>query len=646
MLNDVWKQLKDNIFKASVDDIKLDFTSYPNNLLGRFDRVLNNTNCHKLTFEYTVYSYLISNEITITMDFVADSSNRLNNAHLDNFEVKTEDGIIFWLVKKSPSAESIEKKRQKEKKEQENFEKTGKYVSFGLDFGQYDTYYIRMVNANLIKQQFVDFSIFYALVQSYRDNDDEWDWHNISDEEYEKKRQYIKNQIKVYSETHKLSKSRWADINNAHSKIVCPFEYFDVLEKVRTDGTFFYMPIFETLDKIKKDEIQMYADNDNVAEYIQECISKLYKVPIDIVKQYVKEVVSDFIASDADCFSTYFKKLESDNFNSAFFGCSYGDKCGHLVFPGFLDFGDVIQPNNDLKGLWESQYNSKFAKTYIILMYWNQKIDPKQSKYYRLITDTDMAMYSEQYFRHQSAEMLKTFLEDILEECLNPSFGGTMYYVGSSRATIKRLYHLDKKDDFTLLLKKYMENKADNKFINKWIKKFGIGDSISFDIDDDGVGVKIRLYKTPNDEEGRLLADEGYGITQLLSIMLQIEMSEKYRGITIAVEEPEIHLHPKYQSLLADMFVDAYKEREIHFIIETHSEYLIRRLQLLVAGIETEKKLDKNEVSIAYIYTKDEAEKENQPLVKNISICEDGYLDDTFGSGFFDEATKLSRKLM
>ncbi len=96
------------------------------------------------------------------------------------------------------------------------------------------------------------------------------------------------------------------------------------------------------------------------------------------------------------------------------------------------------------------------------------------------------------------------------------------------------------------------------------------------------------------------------------------------------------------------MFVDAYQKGKIHFIIETHSEYLIRRLQLLVAGVDVdaEKKLDKNDVSIAYIYTKEEAEKENQPRVKNISIFENGYLSGTFGKGFFDEATKLSRKLM
>ncbi|MBQ9213081.1 MAG: DUF3696 domain-containing protein, partial [Bacteroidales bacterium] len=281
---------------------------------------------------------------------------------------------------------------------------------------------------------------------------------------------------------------------------------------------------------------------------------------------------------------------------------------------------------------------------YYVVMDWNEKMCPGKSIYY---SKQDVFFPFEKAYIHKLEQYLYAFAFSVVEECLNPAFS-SISYVSSSRATIKRLYTLETKDDFSVLLKKCLESgniKPEESFINKWVKKFGIGDSITFHSDSEGLGVQIRLHKTPEDKDGRLLADEGYGITQLLSIMLQIKMSGKSET-TIAVEEPEIHLHPKYQSLLADMFVDAYKTLGQHFIIETHSEYLIRRLQLLVAGIETEQKLDKNDVSIAYIYTKEEAEKENQPIVKNISICEDGYLDDTFGSGFFDEATKLSRKLM
>ena len=91
------------------------------------------------------------------------------------------------------------------------------------------------------------------------------------------------------------------------------------------------------------------------------------------------------------------------------------------------------------------------------------------------------------------------------------------------------------------------------------------------------------------------------------------------------------------------MLVEACQKYNIHFVIETHSEYLIRKLQLLVSGHVEGIIADRSRVSIYYIYSPDEKSKQK---VKRIEICADGYLDDTFGEGFYDEATKLSRKLM
>ena len=42
----------------------------------------------------------------------------------------------------------------------------------------------------------------------------------------------------------------------------------------------------------------------------------------------------------------------------------------------------------------------------------------------------------------------------------------------------------------------------------------------------------------------------------------------------------------------------------------------------------------------------EEAEQTGEPQVKPIGICSDGYLNDSFGSGFFDESTSLSKQLM
>ena len=49
------------------------------------------------------------------------------------------------------------------------------------------------------------------------------------------------------------------------------------------------------------------------------------------------------------------------------------------------------------------------------------------------------------------------------------------------------------------------------------------------------------------------------------------------------LEEPEIHLHPLAQSVLAELFVEVSKERNVQFIVETHSEHLFRRMQTLIA---------------------------------------------------------------
>lgn len=640
MLNDVWKQLKD-IVKDGRVAAHIDFTTYPNNLLGRFDKVLHNSKNGKITFEYTVYSYLISKDLTVTLDFVAVKSSRMNGAHLEKFEVKSEDGVLFWM-----------EKNESEEARKAEFEAEGQRHTVAT-IGGVDEYektpksfaYSRRVNANLVRDQFIEYCIFKNLDSSFTDNWDSYEmseWTGRTEDEYQKEKERLQSLLKNNASRYHLVQQRWEDICKCKTNSICNDDDVDIIERVKQDNSLFYIPVMEEVDKIGKNDVENFVNENALADFIQSYIGEK-DVDTEIVKGYIKDVIVDFLSSNAVTFSEYFKQLETEYFSNALFEKV---KQGGFGKYGFLDFGRLTLVNIPSEMIWK--HKQKFEKAYCIVMFLNQKLHSEDSKFYKCAIDGLYKQCETECFHHKSAEMLEDFLNALLTECMVPSFSGPMTYVSSARATIKRLYQLDKKDDFTVLLKAYMESKHKGTFINKWVKKFGIGDSVSFAMDEDGVGAKIRIHKTPDDETGRLLADEGYGITQLLSIMLQIQMTNSYDEniVTIAVEEPEIHLHPKYQSLLADMFVDAYQERSIHFIIETHSEYLIRRLQLLVAGIETEKKLDKNEVSIAYIYTKDEAEKENQPRVKNIAICEDGYLDDTFGSGFFDEATKLSRKLM
>ena len=107
---------------------------------------------------------------------------------------------------------------------------------------------------------------------------------------------------------------------------------------------------------------------------------------------------------------------------------------------------------------------------------------------------------------------------------------------------------------------------------------------------------------------------------------------------TILIEEPESNLHPNLQSKLADLFVDASKRFRIRFIVETHSEYLVRKMQYLTATGEV---LPEG-TSIYYFNGNDGS---GLPPVSRIDIQEDGSLSSDFGPGFFDEADNLAINL-
>lgn len=70
--------------------------------------------------------------------------------------------------------------------------------------------------------------------------------------------------------------------------------------------------------------------------------------------------------------------------------------------------------------------------------------------------------------------------------------------------------------------------------------------------------------------------DVGVGISQVLPVLAQAYAAENR---IIAIEQPEIHLHPALQAELGDLFIEsALGPRKNQFILETHSEHLILRL--------------------------------------------------------------------
>lgn len=110
------------------------------------------------------------------------------------------------------------------------------------------------------------------------------------------------------------------------------------------------------------------------------------------------------------------------------------------------------------------------------------------------------------------------------------------------------------------------------------------------------------------------IADVGFGLSQILPMIVG-DINLPPDG-TLIVNQPEIHLHPSSQAKLANYFSKRAHEKQ--YIIETHSEYLINRLRLLVARGD----LDCDMISLIYC----SADEKGGSTIHNIGIERNGSL--------------------
>lgn len=118
--------------------------------------------------------------------------------------------------------------------------------------------------------------------------------------------------------------------------------------------------------------------------------------------------------------------------------------------------------------------------------------------------------------------------------------------------------------------------------VSTWLKKMKVADKLEVR----QIGRSTR-YEVVVHRDGVIanLRDVGIGVSQVLPVLTVAFFAPE--GSTILLEEPEIHLHPLAQSVLAELFVEVSKKRKVQFIVETHSEHLFRRMQTLVAKQKT-----------------------------------------------------------
>lgn len=172
-------------------------------------------------------------------------------------------------------------------------------------------------------------------------------------------------------------------------------------------------------------------------------------------------------------------------------------------------------------------------------------------------------------------------------------------HVSPLRAFPQRYYLLDKSIhhtqlnalDGTELAEILKNNSRIRDEINKLLAEFNIA------IDVEKVNDIIHKITVNQDAINLELTDVGFGISQVLPILVQAYLSPE-QSITI-IEQPEIHLHPKMQAWLTDALIKIAMEDKKKFIIETHSEALVRRIRLRI--VDEGNSLTEKDVAIYHL---------------------------------------------
>lgn len=202
--------------------------------------------------------------------------------------------------------------------------------------------------------------------------------------------------------------------------------------------------------------------------------------------------------------------------------------------------------------------------------------------------------------------------------------------------TIQDFYDLDLCDESN-----------EKKFVISWMRKFGIGLDYKITPIDGNEGFYVKIEKNPRTWIN--LAENGIGSVQLMLLLFKIayfinnnvrlNKSDTFACPLILIEEPEQNLHPSLQAQLTDFFYEISNTYKIRFVVETHSEYLIRRAQSIVAESNFSE-IDFQRVNPFKVFYFPE-----KGSVYDMDMTPTGRFNNSFDEGFFDVAAKLNMKV-
>lgn len=248
---------------------------------------------------------------------------------------------------------------------------------------------------------------------------------------------------------------------------------------------------------------------------------------------------------------------------------------------------------------------------------------------------TEDFRYEEDCEIYVPADDIEDLLYAIFKE-IKKNYNSTFF--GPWRKIPERLY--GNLNQHSLAWKRLFESEQHRSRVNKLLRSLGIQYEVIIekyhsDLKKQRTHEFISLRDTRNNN---LISasDIGTGISQILPILVMLE--DKFTGL-IYVEQPELHLHPGLQAKWGKALKET--SRYKHIIFETHSEHIIKSIQLEVMkanltnggdGISNE------DVAILYV-SRDEI---GNSVVRKMDLDETGSFVEPWPDDFFEISADLS----
>ncbi len=175
------------------------------------------------------------------------------------------------------------------------------------------------------------------------------------------------------------------------------------------------------------------------------------------------------------------------------------------------------------------------------------------------------------------------------------------------------------------------KKKIFSEYIAHWLKELSLIVDFKVEAISQGTNIYRVKVKTSGSNDYVLITDAGFGISQVLPVLVQLFYVPE--GSILLLEQPEIHLHPSVQSGLADVIISAVEMRKIQVVVESHSEHLLRRLQRRLA----EKTLAPEKISLFFIEKPNGVSK-----LEQLELSEYGEIKNWPKNFFGDEFTEIA----